>query len=45
MRELGIDALPNLAIELTQQLHKSAAGEVIKLVLEQAKGLVDGWYK
>ncbi|WGW00137.1 type I restriction endonuclease subunit R [Vibrio sp. YMD68] len=76
VRELGDDALRNLAIELTKQLRKSAtvdwqkresvrarmrnlvrrllrrwkyppdaAEEAIKLVLEQAEVLADGWYK
>lgn len=76
VRELGNDDLRNLAIELTQQLRKSAtvdwqkresvrarmrnlvrrllrrwkyppdsAEEAIKLVLEQAEVLADGWYK
>ncbi len=76
VRELGDDALRNLAIELTGQLRKSAtvdwqkresvrarmrnlvrrllrrwkyppdkADEAIKLVLEQAEVLADGWYK
>ena len=76
VRELGDDTLRNLAIELTQQLRKSAtvdwqkresvrarmrnlvrrllrrwkyppdkADEAIKLVLEQAEVLADGWYK
>ncbi len=76
VRELGDDALRNLAIELTGQLRKSAtvdwqkresvrarmrnlvrrllrrwkyppdaAEEAIKLVLEQAEVLADGWYK
>ncbi|MDN3609371.1 type I restriction endonuclease subunit R [Vibrio ostreicida] len=75
VRELGDDDLRNLAIELTQQLRKSAtvdwqkresvrarmrnlvrrllrrwkyppdaAEEAIKLVLEQAEVLADGWY-
>ncbi|PMG66027.1 DEAD/DEAH box helicase [Vibrio splendidus] len=76
VRELGDDNLRKLAIELTQQLRKSAtvdwqkrdsvrarmrnlvrrllrrwkyppdaAEEAIKLVLEQAEVLADGWYK
>ncbi|HHB1579573.1 TPA: type I restriction endonuclease subunit R [Vibrio parahaemolyticus] len=76
VRELGDDDLRNLAIELTQQLRKSAtvdwqkresvrarmrnlvrrllrrwkyppdaAEEAIKLVLEQAEVLADGWYR
>lgn len=76
VRELGDDALRNLAIELTGQLRKSAtvdwqkresvrarmrnlvrrllrrwkyppdaAEEAIKLVLEQAEVLADGWHK
>ncbi|CEO38582.1 type I restriction endonuclease subunit R [Photobacterium kishitanii] len=76
VRELGDDILRNLAIELTQQLRKSAtvdwqkresvrarmrnlvrrllrrwkyppdkADEAIKLILEQAEVLADGWYK
>ncbi|WIG82982.1 type I restriction endonuclease subunit R [Photobacterium damselae] len=76
VRELGDDNLRQLAIELTQQLRKSAtvdwqkresvrarmrnlvrrllrrwkyppdkADEAIKLVLEQAEVLADGWYK
>ena len=76
VRELGDDALRNLAIELTHQLRKSttvdwqkresvrarmrnlvrrllrrwkyppdASDEAIKLVLEQAEVLADGWYQ
>ena len=76
VRELGDNSLRHLAIELTQQLRKSAtvdwqkrdsvrarmrnlvrrllrrwkyppdkADEAIKLILEQAEVLADGWYK